>query len=110
MDDDNRLGTFLRETRNTLGLTQLQVAEKTGVSQSSLSSLERGNYDAFSFAQASALSRFYHIPCETFDALLRGEEVAHTQSSLDALLETLDEAQRTFVHGVVVTLVKGLRA
>lgn len=104
-----RFGNFLRETRTTLGLTQREAADKAGLSQTSISSLERGNTDAFTFAQAVALARLYVLTLDTFAELLQGKEVTPAAASLDALVHTLDEAQRTFVHTVVVTLLKGLR-
>jgi transcriptional regulator with XRE-family HTH domain len=111
VDEDEvreRFGSFLREARAATGLSQAVVAEKTGVSQSSLSMFEKGNYDPMNFSSAMSLSHFYGFPVETFAELLRGEAVTRGES-LDALVNPLDEAQRTFVHTVVVTLLKGLR-
>lgn len=41
-----RLGTRLRALRSGLGLTQIQLAAKSGVSQNYISSLELGNVDS----------------------------------------------------------------
>jgi y4mF family transcriptional regulator len=41
-DRDNAIGTFVRERRKAAGLTQLQLAELTGVGLRFVSELERG--------------------------------------------------------------------
>jgi transcriptional regulator with XRE-family HTH domain len=46
MDTRSRVGAALRRWRLATGLTQVQVAERTGKSQSSISAAEDGIYSA----------------------------------------------------------------
>ncbi|MBQ8965085.1 helix-turn-helix transcriptional regulator [Ruminococcus sp.] len=55
------VGERLRGVRLLLGLTQKQAAEATGISQSFLSSLERGQKSVCT-AQIIALIRYYKVP------------------------------------------------
>ena len=41
-DLGNDVGLLIRETRNELGITQEELAKKTGISQSSISRIENG--------------------------------------------------------------------
>lgn len=42
-DLGNDVGLLIRETRNELGITQEELAKKTGISQSSISRIENGS-------------------------------------------------------------------
>ena len=65
-DENNRqylieVGERLRSVRLLMGITQKQAAEATGISQSFLSSLERGQKSACT-AQIISLIRYYRVP------------------------------------------------
>lgn len=42
-DLGNDVGRLIRETRNELGITQQELSERTGISQSSISRIENGS-------------------------------------------------------------------
>lgn len=46
MDTRNRVGAALRRWRRASGLTQVEAAEKAGISQSAVSCAEYGTYSA----------------------------------------------------------------
>lgn len=56
------LGTFLRERRQTLGLTQHQLAERLGWQQERISTLERGRYGIPSLPLLARLAEALETP------------------------------------------------
>ena len=44
IDDRNRLGLRIKQLRKEQGLTQFQLAEKTGLKQQNLARIERGKH------------------------------------------------------------------
>lgn len=44
MDERQRIGTRIKELRERKGITQMQLAEKTGYSQSNIWRIENGKY------------------------------------------------------------------
>jgi transcriptional regulator with XRE-family HTH domain len=52
-----------RLAREQMGLKQYQVAERTGVSASTISSLERGPYEGMRAIDLWRLSTFFGLPC-----------------------------------------------
>ena len=44
MDDRLRIGARIKELRERKGITQMQLAEKTGYSQSNIWRIEKGKY------------------------------------------------------------------
>jgi len=63
MDAKNIIGRFVRQLRESKGLTQDQVASKTGISYQFLSGLENGR-ENFSIDVLESLSRALGIPLE----------------------------------------------
>lgn len=64
-----KLGARLRERRNHLGLTQLQLADASGVSQASISAIEKGA-SAPTLATFLALSSALGLDSKQRDELL----------------------------------------
>ena len=86
------IGERLKGVRLHLGITQKQAAEATGISQSFMSSLERGQKSACT-AQIIALIRYYKVP---YDMVFGSEKKDYNLSdfpsteSADICLELLN--------------------
>jgi len=63
--ESGAFGIKLRELRTQAGMTQAVLAQKSGVLQSTISALEKGNYEA-SFRTVDALCRALGVSCEAF--------------------------------------------
>lgn len=59
--DHAKIGARLREARERAGLTQVQVQEKIGINQGTLSKIEKGRA-ALSLERAVALSQLLRLP------------------------------------------------
>ena len=82
--DINRLGRAVRERRDELDMTQLDVASAGGPSNSTLTKLESGEADAVSAATLRKLDAGLDWQAGTARALLRGEvPVSAMTSSLE---------------------------
>ena len=53
IDDRNRLGLRIKQLRKEQGLTQFQLAEKTGLKYSNLSRIERGKHSTGQYILSS---------------------------------------------------------
>lgn len=112
-DDDVTLAfvTLWRDARERHGLTQAVVADRLGMTQATISQLERGPYVGMRFIDIAKLASFYGIALDEIAALLGvGKPVeTSTQRGLDVLLSSVSDETRSFVTRVVETLLKGLR-
>jgi len=84
--DKVAIGAHLREARNTVGLTQEQLAEKVNVGTTYISDIERG-------AKFPSLSLFIKIVDAlgvSSDFVLRGEIEAGKNSLYDDIAQKLD--------------------
>ena len=70
MDTRTRVGAALQRWRLATGLTQVQVAERTGKSQSSVSAAEDGIYSADFLCDLLAL---YRPPAEEAAEVMYGD-------------------------------------
>lgn len=75
MDTRTRVGAALRRWRMATGLTQVQVAERTGKSQSSISAAEDGIYSATFLLDLLAV---YRPPSDEVADVLCGEQLGES--------------------------------
>ena len=105
--DLNKVGAFVAECRKTKGLTQKQLAEKLGVTDSAVSKWERGN----SLPDATLM-----VPlCEFFGIsvteLLNGERVAQqevaavAQKQIVSLLKQRRENRRKLFWNIAIGII-----
>jgi transcriptional regulator with XRE-family HTH domain len=64
-DKSTRFAARLKELRKALGLTQLQLAEKTGLNQFGIAKLEQGHREP-AWGTVVALSEVLGVPCQAF--------------------------------------------
>lgn len=60
------LAQTLREVREGRGLSQVELAEKSGLAQAAISDLERGDTLRPRFETISKLAKALNVPLETF--------------------------------------------
>lgn len=60
------LAQTLREVREGRGLSQVELAEKSGLKQATISDLERGDTLRPQFETISKLAKALNVPLETF--------------------------------------------
>lgn len=60
------LAQTLREVREGRGLSQVELAEKSGLTQAAISDLERGDTLRPHFETISKLAKALNVPLETF--------------------------------------------
>ena len=105
--DKAAIGTRIREARGQSGMTQEQLAEKTGVNTTYISDIERG-------AKFPSLSLFIKIVdalCVSSDYILRGEIEAGKNCVYDDItkkLEKLTPKQRLGVADLIDAYIKNL--
>ncbi|WP_328842855.1 helix-turn-helix domain-containing protein [Streptomyces sp. NBC_00258] len=93
-DQRARLGQRLKATREYLGLSQQQVAERTGIVRSAVSDIERG-VRRVEVMELQKLARLYRLPASYF---LDEEESAdageHALAGLPRTARPLNEGDR----------------
>ncbi|MET7829292.1 helix-turn-helix domain-containing protein [Streptomyces sp. NPDC005386] len=93
-DQRIRLGQRLKATREYLGLSQQQVAERTGIVRSAVSDIERGMRKV-EVMELQKLARLYRLPASYFldeeDTADAGE---HALAGLPRTGRTLSEGDR----------------
>ncbi|WP_221361496.1 helix-turn-helix domain-containing protein [Streptomyces beigongshangae] len=93
-DQRTRLGQRLKATREYLGLSQQQVAERTGIVRSAVSDIERG-VRKVEVMELQKLARLYRLPASYF---LDEEEAAdageHALAGLPRTARPLSEGDR----------------
>ncbi|MET7944186.1 helix-turn-helix domain-containing protein [Streptomyces sp. NPDC005302] len=93
-DQRIRLGQRLKATREYLGLSQQQVAERTGIVRSAVSDIERGMRKV-EVMELQKLARLYRLPASYFldeeDSADAGE---HALAGLPRTGRTLSEGDR----------------
>lgn len=93
-DQRTRLGQRLKATREYLGLSQQQVAERTGIVRSAVSDIERG-VRKVEVMELQKLARLYRLPASYF---LDEEEAAdageHALAGLPRTTRPLSEGDR----------------
>ncbi|GAA2623789.1 helix-turn-helix domain-containing protein [Streptomyces vastus] len=94
IDQRARLGQRLKATREYLGLSQQQVAERTGIVRSAVSDIERG-VRKVEVMELQKLARLYRLPASYF---LDEEETAdageHAFAGLPRTARPLSEGDR----------------
>jgi len=78
-------GTRIRDMRRELGLTQLQVADRTGVSNTYISALESGRKPAPPHAIVTALAACFQTTEEALWKLARAEREEHLRQRIDGI-------------------------
>ena len=68
----NRLNNHVRELREAMGLTQAELAKRTGVSRQAINAIETGKYDP-SIWLAYALSKTFERAIEDVFVFEEGE-------------------------------------
>lgn len=99
------ISTRLRELRKSMGLTQEQLAEKSGVSQAAISNIERGGNTSY---RAHILFKIAAALETTPEYLMYG----HGSQSIDnaddsellGLVKTLDEDQKAMLLQLAKTI------
>ena len=93
-----------RLSRERLGLKQYQVAERTGVSASTISALERGPYDGMRAIDLWRLDQFYGLPCERASQVLGMDSGTEVTDALERYTARLKPEQREVVMEVLDAL------
>lgn len=62
MENENRLGAYLKEVRNNMGLSLRDVGSQTGISASYINRVEKGERKQISTIMLQKFSDFYKIP------------------------------------------------
>jgi len=104
--DTKKIGMFLKQLRNEMGMTQEQLGEKLGVSNKTISRWETGNYmppvDCLNM-----LSDIYHI---SINEILGGERASGdeftkiAEQNITATLKELEKDFQTFEKKMVCIL------
>ena len=72
--DANQMGGFIARQRKSLGLTQVQLAERVHVSGKTVSKWENGTSDP-STSNLMALAKLYGVPAEDLlKGMLKGQD------------------------------------
>lgn len=80
------LGSFLRERRLALGLSQVAVSDLAGLKQSNLSALERGTKPAMNWRKAKTLARILKCNCRRIMELAPRKPVPDPTTELGWLI------------------------
>ncbi|MFJ9131289.1 helix-turn-helix domain-containing protein [Streptomyces sp. NPDC102340] len=89
-----RLGRRLKGTREYLGLSQQQVAERTGIVRSAVSDIERG-IRKVEVMELQKLARFYRLPTSYFlDEDESADAGEHALAGLPRTQQSLSEGDR----------------
>src|SRR3989338_3410321 len=78
------IAPIIKKARLGRGLSQAELAEKIGITQSRLSQIENGN-GSFSAEQLITLSKFFNLPISTFDPDKPADPEAQLRNSLARL-------------------------
>lgn len=62
MDNENKLGAYLKEVRNNKGLSLRDVGSQTGISASYINRVEKGERKQISTTMLQKFSDFYQVP------------------------------------------------
>lgn len=101
-DQRARLGQRLKSTREYLGLSQQQVAERTGIVRSAVSDIERG-LRKVEVMELQKLARLYRLPASYFlDEQEMADAGEHALAGLPRTGRPLSEGDRIevarFIH------------
>lgn len=106
--------TLLRSAREGRGWLQLEAAKRAGVAASTLSRLEHAPYEGMRFEDIMRLCWLYGISPEQVASIVGiptsgdRQEVDGELTALCAVLQGLEQEQRTFVLKVLHAIIRGM--
>lgn len=105
--DQSKIGKFIAECRKEKALTQMQLAEKLGITDKAISKWERG----ISLPDSSIMLELCDILGISVNELLSGEEICmenYNKELEDKLIEVLKEKEQKDRHLLTLEVVIGI--